>query len=48
MWHQTDWDKVKDDPSAIGFPREDWIHSFDAEKHAEEVFDEIFKHHTQQ
>ncbi len=43
MWHQTDWAKVKEDPSSIGFPREDWIHTFDAENHAEEVFDDIFK-----
>ncbi len=42
MWHQTDWDKVKADPRSIGFPRDDWIHTFDAEKHAEAVFDEVF------
>jgi hypothetical protein len=46
LWHKTDWSKVKDDPESIGFPREDWIHTFDAEKHAEEVFDEVFKKHT--
>ena len=46
MWHKTDWDAVKKDPTTIGFPREDWIHNFDAEKHAEEVFDEIFAKHT--
>ena len=39
MWHQADWDKVKDDPSSIQLPREDWIMKFDAEKHAEEVFE---------
>lgn len=38
LWHKTDWDKVKKDPDSIGFPREDWIHGFDAEKHAEENF----------
>jgi hypothetical protein len=42
MWHKTDWSKVKDDPKSIGFPREDWIHEFDVEKHAEEVFDSVF------
>ncbi|KAH8896690.1 FAD/NAD(P)-binding domain-containing protein [Thozetella sp. PMI_491] len=42
MWHKTDWSKVKDDPKSIGFPREDWIHEFDVEKHAEEVFDGVF------
>jgi hypothetical protein len=41
-WHKTDWAKVAEDPKSISFPREDWIHQFDAEKHAEEVFDEIF------
>ncbi len=46
MWHKTDWSKVRDDPSSIALPREDWIHTFDAEKHAEEVFDEIFQHHA--
>jgi len=43
MWHKTDWDKVKENPSSIAFPRDGWIHDFDAEKHAEEEFDEIFK-----
>lgn len=47
MWHKTDWGKVKDDPSSIGFPREDWIHQFDAEKHAEETFDEVFAKYAQ-
>ncbi|EAA30908.2 FAD/NAD(P)-binding domain-containing protein [Neurospora crassa] len=42
-WHKTDWEKVAKDPTSIAFPREDWIHQHDAEKHAEEVFDEIFK-----
>lgn len=42
-WHKTDWEKVAKDPKSIAFPREDWIHQHDAEKHAEEVFDEIFK-----
>lgn len=39
LWHKTDWDKVKKDPNSIGFPREDWIHGFDAEQYAEESFD---------
>ncbi|KAK3402351.1 hypothetical protein B0T20DRAFT_504773 [Sordaria brevicollis] len=42
-WHKTDWEKGTKDPKSIAFPREDWIHQHDAEKHAEEVFDEIFK-----
>ena len=41
LWHKTDWAKVKEDPESIGFPREDWIHQFDAEKHAEEAFDDV-------
>lgn len=40
LWHKTDWAKVKEDPESIGFPREEWIHQFDAEKYAEETFDE--------
>jgi hypothetical protein len=40
MWHKADWEKVKEDPTAIHFPRQDWIFEHDAEKHAEEVYDE--------
>jgi 2-polyprenyl-6-methoxyphenol hydroxylase-like FAD-dependent oxidoreductase len=43
MWHKADWEKVKKDPKSIELPREDWIFSFDAERHAEEVFDEVAK-----
>ncbi|KAH7356002.1 hypothetical protein BKA66DRAFT_574899 [Pyrenochaeta sp. MPI-SDFR-AT-0127] len=43
MWHKTDWDKVKEDPSSIQLPREDWVFKFDAEGHAEEVGDEAIK-----
>ncbi|GAB1315357.1 hypothetical protein MFIFM68171_05567 [Madurella fahalii] len=46
-WHKTDWAKVAEDPKSISFPREEWIHKFDAEKHAEETFDGIFKKVTQ-
>ncbi|KAK4162924.1 hypothetical protein QBC43DRAFT_301660 [Cladorrhinum sp. PSN259] len=42
-WHKTDWETVAKDPKSIAFPREEWIHLFDAEKHTEEVFDETFK-----
>lgn len=45
LWHKTDWNKVKEDPASIALPREDWIHFHDAEVHAEEVFDDIFKKH---
>ncbi|KAL2221519.1 putative MAK1-like monooxygenase [Thermoascus aurantiacus ATCC 26904] len=43
MWHKADWEKVKKNPESIQLPREDWIFKFDAEKHAEEVFDEVVK-----
>ena len=46
-WHKTDWAKVAADPETIAFPREEWIQQHDAEKHAEEVFDEVFKKVTQ-
>ncbi|KAJ2894785.1 salicylate hydroxylase [Zalerion maritima] len=46
LWHNTDWEKVKKNPSTIAFPREQWIHQFDAEKHAEEVFDSAFEKHS--
>ena len=47
LWHKTDWTKVASDPKSIAFPREEWIHQHDAEKHAEETFDEVFKKVTQ-
>ncbi|KAK4541796.1 hypothetical protein LTR36_007328 [Oleoguttula mirabilis] len=37
MWHKADWDAVKANPESIQMPREDWIHSHDAEVHAEAV-----------
>lgn len=45
MWHKTDWNKVREDPTSIALPRDDWIHMHDAEKHAEDVFQEIFEKH---
>ncbi|KAK1672188.1 putative MAK1-like monooxygenase [Colletotrichum godetiae] len=41
MWHKTDWEKVKKDPTTIALPREDWILEFDAEKHAEEMYESV-------
>ena len=41
MWHKADWSKVKENPDSVKFPRLAWIFDFDAEKHAEEVFDEV-------
>lgn len=46
LWHKTDWAKVKEDPQSIALPREDWIQLHDAEGHAEEVFDDIFKKYS--
>jgi hypothetical protein len=43
MWHNTDWDAVKKDPTLIQFPREDWVFKHDAEKHAEEFGPEAVK-----
>ena len=43
MWHKADWDKVKEDPTSVQFPREDWIFLHDAEKHAEDSFDTSFQ-----
>lgn len=40
MWHKADWDEVAKDPSKVQFPREDWIFEHDAEKHAEDTFEE--------
>lgn len=43
MWHKADWDKVKEDPKTIEFPREDWIFLHDAQKHAEAAYDDVVK-----
>ena len=43
MWHKADWDKVAQNPESIQLPREDWILGHNAEKHAEDVFDEVVK-----
>jgi hypothetical protein len=40
MWHKTDWEKVRKDPTLIQFPREDWVFAHDAEGFAEEKGDE--------
>ena len=42
MWHKADWDKVKEDPKSIEFPRHEFVHEFDAERHVESVFPEVF------
>ncbi|KAJ3578330.1 hypothetical protein NPX13_g2235 [Xylaria arbuscula] len=41
MWHKTDWNKVKESPEIIQFPRQDWIFEFDTEKNAEETYDKV-------
>lgn len=41
MWHKTDWAKVKENPDLIKFPRQEWIFDFDAEKNAEETYDQV-------
>jgi 2-polyprenyl-6-methoxyphenol hydroxylase-like FAD-dependent oxidoreductase len=43
MWHKADWDKVKENPDLVKFPREDWIFMHDAQGHAEDVFDQVYK-----
>ncbi|KAI1206087.1 FAD/NAD(P)-binding domain-containing protein [Annulohypoxylon truncatum] len=43
MWHKTDWEKVKKNPEIIQFPRQSWIFDFDAEKNAEESYDDVVK-----
>ena len=43
MWHKADWDKVAKDPKSVQMPREDWVFLHDAEKHAEEVFEETLQ-----
>ncbi|KAI0905463.1 hypothetical protein F4823DRAFT_610869 [Ustulina deusta] len=43
MWHKTDWEKVKENPEIIQFPRQDWIFDFDTEQNAEETYDKVVK-----
>jgi hypothetical protein len=43
MWHKADWDKVKENPDLVKFPREDWIFMHDAQGHAEDVFDQVYE-----
>lgn len=43
MWHKTDWSKVKENPDIVQFPRIDWLMHHDAEKHAEDMYDEVAK-----
>jgi N12 class adenine-specific DNA methylase len=46
LWHKVDWAKAKENPESLAFPRDDWIYEFDTEKHAEEVFNDIFEQHV--
>ena len=46
MWHKADWDKVKENPESVQFPREDWILGHDAEAHASQVFQDSFSKFT--
>jgi N12 class adenine-specific DNA methylase len=41
-WHKVDWEEARKNPESIELPREDWIYDFDAEKHAEKVFEDLF------
>jgi hypothetical protein len=47
MWHKADWDKVRENPESIQMPREDWIHGFDSEQHAESVVSVSLKKFSQ-
>lgn len=40
MWHKVDWEAVKKDPSSVEFPRQEWVLEHDAEKYAEEHYEE--------
>ncbi len=39
MWHNADWEKVKEDPESMRLPREEWVLNFDAEPFAEQNYD---------
>ncbi|KAI1813231.1 hypothetical protein GGS20DRAFT_599419 [Poronia punctata] len=42
-WHKTDWERVRENPEIVRLPREDWIFDFDAERNAEETYDDVVK-----
>ncbi|KAH9900104.1 hypothetical protein F4778DRAFT_156123 [Xylariomycetidae sp. FL2044] len=39
QWHKADWEAIWKDPESLHLKREAWILDFDAESHAEEVYD---------
>lgn len=47
MWHKVDWAEVKKNPESIKFPRQAWIIDHDAEKNAEDLYDEASAHVAQ-
>lgn len=43
-WHQTDWDKVKENPSAIKMPQPEWLYGGDAEKYVYDNIKAVIQH----
>ncbi|ETN40976.1 uncharacterized protein HMPREF1541_05256 [Cyphellophora europaea CBS 101466] len=41
LWHQTDWDAVKKDPTILKFRQPYWLFGGDPEAYAYEAFDEV-------
>ena len=42
-WHKADFGKVKEDPGRVRLTREEWLLNFDAEAHAERVWEETVR-----
>ncbi|KAH7020063.1 hypothetical protein EDB80DRAFT_760004 [Ilyonectria destructans] len=43
-WHQTDWEAVKKNPEFLRMPQPGWLYGHDAEKYAEEKYEEAASH----
>lgn len=43
-WHQTDWEAVKKNPEFLRMPQPAWLYGHDAEKYAEEKYEEAASH----
>jgi hypothetical protein len=44
-WHQADWAKVRQDPSLIRLPRDDWLHAHDCERYFRRIWSRAVTEH---
>lgn len=41
LWHQTDWEAVKKDPTILDMKQPYWLFGADPEGYAEQAYDEV-------